>query len=102
MNPIRRSHTWRMLVRQMPSYLLSAFDRVKVGGRRPMALLSDALPPHLISRPAVHLTYARLGIYQFTSALQSCGRGRQGWINLTMRRSPRVNQEVLLRATFLG
>jgi hypothetical protein len=24
-----------------------------------MALLSDALPPHLISRPAVHLTYAR-------------------------------------------
>ena len=43
-----------------------------------------------------------LGIYQFSSAPQSCGRGRQDWISLTMRRSPRVNQEVLLRATFLG
>jgi hypothetical protein len=43
-----------------------------------------------------------LGIYQFSSAPQSCGRGRQDRINLTMRRSPRVNQEVLPRATFLG
>jgi hypothetical protein len=43
-----------------------------------------------------------LGIYQFSSAPQSGGRGRQDRINLTMRRSPRVNQEVLPRATFLG
>jgi hypothetical protein len=43
-----------------------------------------------------------LGIYQFRSTAQSCGSGRQDCINLTMRRSPRVNQEVLLRATFLG
>ena len=43
-----------------------------------------------------------LGIYQFSSAPQSCGRGRQDRINLTMRRSPRVNQEVLPRVTFLG
>jgi len=43
-----------------------------------------------------------LSIYQFSSAPQSCGRGRQDRINLTMRRSPRVNQEVLPRATFLG
>ena len=43
-----------------------------------------------------------LGIYQFSSAPQSSGRGRQDRINLTMRRSPRVNQEVLPRATFLG
>jgi hypothetical protein len=43
-----------------------------------------------------------LDIYQFSSTPQSCGRGRQDWISLTMRRSPRVNQEVLLRATFLG
>jgi hypothetical protein len=45
---------------------------------------------------------ASLGIYQFRSTLQSWGSGRQDCINLTMRRSPRVNQEVLLRATFLG
>ena len=43
-----------------------------------------------------------LGIYQFRSTPQSCGSGRQDCINLTMRRSPRVNQEVLLRATFFG
>ena len=43
-----------------------------------------------------------LSIYQFKRALQSCGRGRQDCISLTMRRSPRVNQEVLPRATFLG
>jgi len=39
---------------------------------------------------------------QFRSTPQSCGSGRQDCINLTMRRSPRVNQEVLLRATFFG
>src|SRR3954451_1257538 len=43
-----------------------------------------------------------LGIYHFNRTLQSCGSGRQDCINLTMRRIPRVNQEVLLRATFLG
>src|SRR3954468_6061240 len=43
-----------------------------------------------------------LGIYHFSRTLQSCGSGRQDCINLTMRRIPRVNQEVLLRATFLG
>ena len=43
-----------------------------------------------------------LGIYQFSSTPQSCGKGRQDRINLTMRRSPRVNQEVLPRATFPG
>src|SRR3954470_24130113 len=45
---------------------------------------------------------SRLGIYHFNRTLQSCGSGRQDCINLTMRRIPRVNQEVLLRATFLG
>jgi hypothetical protein len=30
------------------------------------------------------------------------GRGRQAWRILTMRRRPRVNQDVLPRATFLG
>jgi hypothetical protein len=30
------------------------------------------------------------------------GKGRQAWRILTMRRMPRVNQEVLPRATFLG
>jgi hypothetical protein len=51
-----------------------------------------------------HVVYVpdALDIYQFSSTPQSCGRGRQDWISLTMRRSPRVNQEVLLRATFLG
>src|SRR3954468_14347912 len=43
-----------------------------------------------------------LGIHHFNRTLQSCGSGRQDCINLTMRRIPRVNQEVLLRATFLG
>src|SRR4051812_32457943 len=32
-----------------------------------------------------------LSIHQFKRALQSCGRGRQDCISLTMRRSPRVN-----------
>jgi hypothetical protein len=44
-----------MLVRQMPSYLLSVFAQVKVGGERPMALLRRESSPRLISRPAVHL-----------------------------------------------
>src|SRR5918995_1491569 len=43
-----------------------------------------------------------LSIYQFKSTPQSCGSGRHDCINLTMRRIPRVNQEVLLQATFLG
>src|SRR5919112_242835 len=47
-------------------------------------------------------TVIPLGIYHFNRTPQSCGSGRQDCINLTMRRSPRVNQEVLLRATFLG
>src|SRR3954451_5065222 len=45
---------------------------------------------------------SKLGIYHFNRTLQSCGSGRQDCISLTMRRIPRVNQEVLLRATFLG
>jgi hypothetical protein len=32
----------------------------------------------------------------------SGGKGRQAWRILTMRRMPRVNQEVLPRATFPG
>jgi hypothetical protein len=44
----------------------------------------------------------RLAIYQSVAALQSCGNGKHACMSLTMRRSPRVNQEVLLRATFLG
>ena len=43
-----------------------------------------------------------LAIYQSVAALQSCGNGKHACMSLTMRRSPRVNQEVLLRATFLG
>jgi hypothetical protein len=30
------------------------------------------------------------------------GKGRQAWRILTMRRMPRVNQDVLPRATFVG
>ena len=43
-----------------------------------------------------------LGIYQFRSTAQSGGRGKHNRMSLTMRRSPRVNHDVLLRATFLG
>src|SRR3954449_11238803 len=50
----------------------------------------------------VHRCSTKLGIHHFNRTLQSCGSGRQDCINLTMRRRPRVNQEVLLRATFLG
>ena len=59
---------------------------------------------HSYGRQLGHLMDAMcdLSIYQFRSTPQSCGSGRPDCINLTMRRSPRVNQEVLLRATFLG
>jgi hypothetical protein len=43
-----------------------------------------------------------LSIYQFRHAAQSGGRGKHNRMSLMMRRSPRVNHEVLLRATFLG
>jgi predicted DNA-binding ribbon-helix-helix protein len=43
-----------------------------------------------------------LAIYQSVAALPSCGNGKHICMSLTMRRRPRVNQEVLLRATFLG
>ena len=43
-----------------------------------------------------------LSIYQFRSTAQSGGRGKHDRMSLTMRRSPRVNHEVLLRATFRG
>jgi len=44
----------------------------------------------------------QLSIYQFRSAVQSGGSGEHDRMSLMMRRSPRVNHEVLLRATFLG
>ena len=44
----------------------------------------------------------QLNIYQFRSAVQSGGSGEHDRMSLMMRRSPRVNHEVLLRATFLG
>ena len=43
-----------------------------------------------------------LTIYQFRSAAQSGGSGKHDRMSLMMRRRPRVNHEVLLRATFLG
>jgi hypothetical protein len=43
-----------------------------------------------------------LSIYQFRHTAQSGGRGKPNRMSLMMRRSPRVNHEVLLRATFLG
>jgi hypothetical protein len=43
-----------------------------------------------------------LSIYQFRSTAQSGGRGKHDRMSLVIRRSPRVNQEVLLRATFFG
>src|SRR3954467_3790327 len=43
-----------------------------------------------------------LSIYQFRHTAQSGGRGKHNRMSLMMRRSPRVNHEVLLRATFLG
>jgi hypothetical protein len=44
----------------------------------------------------------QLSIYQFRSTTQSGGRGKHDRMSLVIRRSPRVNQEVLLRATFFG
>src|SRR3954462_2480804 len=44
----------------------------------------------------------RLAIHQFSRAAQRGGSGRQDRTILTMRRRPLVNQEVRLRATFLG
>jgi len=44
----------------------------------------------------------QLSIYQFRHTAQSGGRGKHNRMSLMMRRSPRVNHEVLLRATFLG
>ena len=43
-----------------------------------------------------------LAIHQFSRAAQRGGSGRQDRTILTMRRRPLVNQEVRLRATFLG
>jgi hypothetical protein len=43
-----------------------------------------------------------LSIYQFRHTAQSGGRGKHNRMSLMMRRRPRVNHEVLLRATFLG
>jgi hypothetical protein len=43
-----------------------------------------------------------LSIYQFRSTAQSGGRGTHDRMSLVIRRSPRVNQEVLLRANFFG
>ena len=43
-----------------------------------------------------------LSIYQFRSTAQSGGRGKHDRMSLVIRRSPRVNQEALLRATFFG
>jgi hypothetical protein len=54
------------------------------------------------SVPSVWPTAVRLTIYQFQSAAQSGGSGMHDRMSLMMRRSPRVNHEVLLRATFLG
>src|SRR3954462_1202797 len=45
---------------------------------------------------------AYLAIHQFSRAAQRGGSGRQDRTILTMRRRPLVNQEVRLRATFLG
>jgi len=45
---------------------------------------------------------AGLAIHQFSRAAQRGGSGRQDRTILTMRRRPLVNQEVRLRATFLG
>jgi hypothetical protein len=43
-----------------------------------------------------------LSIYQFSKTLHRGGSGRHERTILTIRRSPRVNQDVRLRATFLG
>jgi hypothetical protein len=65
---------------------------------RPVAFLIHGGPgaDHTGFKPVL------LAIYQSVAALQSCGNGKHACMSLTMRRSPRVNQEVLLRATFLG
>ena len=47
-------------------------------------------------------THGDLAIHQFSRAAQRGGSGRQDRTILTMRRRPLVNQEVRLRATFLG
>jgi hypothetical protein len=46
--------------------------------------------------------FVHLAIHQFSRAAQRGGSGRQDRTILTMRRRPLVNQEVRLRATFLG
>jgi hypothetical protein len=43
-----------------------------------------------------------LSTHQFHPVSQSAGIGRQNWTNLSMYRSPLVNQESLLRLRFLG
>src|SRR4051812_26363641 len=54
----------------------------------------------------IHRRFSRwaekLAIHQFSRAAQRGGSGRQDRTILTMRRRPLVNQEVRLRATFLG
>ena len=49
-----------------------------------------------------YLNNTHLAIHQFSRAAQRGGSGRQDRTILTMRRRPLVNQEVRLRATFLG
>jgi hypothetical protein len=53
-------------------------------------------------RAAALLDHLDLAIHQFSRAAQRGGSGRQDRTILTMRRRPLVNQEVRLRATFLG
>ena len=53
-------------------------------------------------KSGLNQTSTMLSIYQFRSAAQSGGGGKHDRMSLMMRPSPRVSQEVLLRATFLG
>jgi hypothetical protein len=47
-------------------------------------------------------TGSKLAIYQFIRIRQSGGSERPDRRSLTMRRSPLVNQDVLLLSSFLG
>ena len=65
-------------------------------------VLFFAITSVMITRHRIHLVLIILTIYQFSRHSQSFGNGRARSISLTAVRRPRVNQDSLLLASFLG
>ena len=74
----------------------------RTGRRTTLPILDATVGPSVID---VRNLYGKAGYSYHPSVFHAChsgGKGRQAWRILTMRRMPRVNQDVLPRATFLG